>query len=234
MASSSVSVWSLGNPQKLLTTNQFLASTIFFTNMNISFFSLRFDLFSIIAKEVNQIRKNEDCVVARLVFVFCCALTTWRCNAFQHIFEIKRNRSFTAHISRLSYFLWLCPNQRNTNGVIIWEHDVIFWIFDDFVFLFSSLDIGPSFLSISFLALELWQFLFVRDLTRTPVIEKNPVWIPPNIGRLEQVKIWQILHGCLVRLVSRCYKAVNLPPLMFRRYLGIICSGESKFTLPPN
>ena len=63
-----------------------LISTIFFTIMNISFFSLRFDLFSIIAKEVNQIRNNVVCVVARLVFLFCCALTTGRCNAFQHIF----------------------------------------------------------------------------------------------------------------------------------------------------
>ena len=57
-----------------------------FTIMNISFFSLRFDLFSIIAKEVNQIRNNVVCVVARLVFLFCCALTTGRCNAFQHNF----------------------------------------------------------------------------------------------------------------------------------------------------
>ena len=76
----------IGNYQKLLTTNQFLVSTIFFAIMNISFFSLRFDLFSIIAKEVNQIRNNVVFVVARLVFLFCCALTTGRCNAFQHIF----------------------------------------------------------------------------------------------------------------------------------------------------
>ena len=59
-----------------------LISTIFFTIMNISFFSLRFDLFSIIAKKVNQIRNNVVCVVARLVFVFCSALATGRCNAF--------------------------------------------------------------------------------------------------------------------------------------------------------
>ena len=37
-------------------------------------------------KKVNQIRNNVVCVVAHLVFVFCCALTTRRCNAFQHIF----------------------------------------------------------------------------------------------------------------------------------------------------
>ena len=63
-----------------------LISTIFFTIMNISFFSLRFDLFSVIAKEVNQIRNNVVCDAGRLVFVFCCALTTGRCNALQHIF----------------------------------------------------------------------------------------------------------------------------------------------------
>ena len=60
--------------------------------MDISFFSLRFDLFSIIAKEVNQIRNNVVCVVARFVFMFCCALTMGHCNAFQHIF-VNYNKS---------------------------------------------------------------------------------------------------------------------------------------------
>ena len=50
-----------------------------FTIMNISFFNLRFDPFSIIAKEVNQIKNNVICVIARLVFVYCCVLTTGRC-----------------------------------------------------------------------------------------------------------------------------------------------------------
>ena len=76
----------LGNSQKLLTTNQFLVSTIYFTITNISFFNLRLDLFPIIVKGVNQISNNVVCAVAPLIFVFCCALTTCRCNAFQHIF----------------------------------------------------------------------------------------------------------------------------------------------------
>ena len=76
------SVWSLGNSQKLLKTNQFLVSAIFFTIMNIFFFSFRFDLFSIIGN-------NVVCIVARLVFLFCCALTTGHCNAFQHNFEVE-------------------------------------------------------------------------------------------------------------------------------------------------
>ena len=63
---------------KVTNNKPILISTIFFTVMSISFFSLRFDLFSIIAKEVNQIRNNVVCVVARLVFVLCCALNMGR------------------------------------------------------------------------------------------------------------------------------------------------------------
>ena len=99
------SVWSLGNPQKLLTTNKFLVSTIFFTIMNISFFSLRFDLFSIIAKEVNQIRNNVVCVVARLVFSFCCALTTGRCSAFHHNFANSKKSEFYGPYFQAMLFL---------------------------------------------------------------------------------------------------------------------------------
>ena len=72
------SVWCLGNSQKLLTTNQFLLSTIFFTIMNISFFNLRFDLFLIITKEVNQIRNN---VVNSPCFrvLLCTHYGPWQC-----------------------------------------------------------------------------------------------------------------------------------------------------------
>ena len=62
------SVWCLGNSQKLLTTNQFLVSTTFLIIMIISFFNLRLDFFSIIAKKVNQTRNNAVSLAARLVF----------------------------------------------------------------------------------------------------------------------------------------------------------------------
>ena len=78
------SVCCLANSQKLLTTNQFLVSTILFANINIYSFNLRFDRFSIIVKKVNQIKNKVVCVEARLVFY--CALTTGRCIAFQRIF----------------------------------------------------------------------------------------------------------------------------------------------------
>ena len=66
------SVWCLGNSQKLVTTKQFSVSAILFTIMNISFFNMRFDLFSIIANEVNQIRNNVVCVVAPGFRVLLC------------------------------------------------------------------------------------------------------------------------------------------------------------------
>ena len=83
-----------------------LISTIFFKIMNISFFNLCFDLFSIIAKEVNHIRNNVVCVVARLVFVFFCAFTTGLCNTFQHILEIGVLRSiFPDYVISCNYGL---------------------------------------------------------------------------------------------------------------------------------
>ena len=63
-------------------------------NINICFSNLRFDLFSVIAKKVNQIKSNVVCVVAGLVFVLCGALTTGRSNAFQHIFGNKKKSEF--------------------------------------------------------------------------------------------------------------------------------------------
>ena len=57
-------------------------------------------------------------------------------------------------------------------------------IFFDDLFLLSNLVTGPSFMSISSLVLELWQFSFIRDW---PEIGNTPVWVLPNIWRLGQV-----------------------------------------------
>ena len=98
-------VWCLGNSQRLLTTNPFFVSTIFLTIMNFSFFNLRFDLFSIMAKEINEIRNNVVCVAARLVFVNCCALTTGHCNGFQHIFVNYKKLEFYGPYFQTMLFL---------------------------------------------------------------------------------------------------------------------------------
>ena len=105
------SIWFLGNTQKLLARNKFLVGTIVFILMNISFFSLRFNLLSIITREVDQIRNNVVCVVARLVFLFCCALTTSRCNAFQRfIFPYYGNCNGPYFQTMLFLVTMLAPN----------------------------------------------------------------------------------------------------------------------------
>ena len=60
-----------------------------------------------------------------------------------------------------------------------WRHKFQTWrhcqFFDIFWFLLSSLVTGPSFMSVSSLVLESWQFLFIRDW---PEIRKSE--IPPS------------------------------------------------------
>ena len=56
-------------------------------------------------EKVNQIRYYVVCVVARLVFVFYCALTTGRCNAFQHIFGNKKKSEFYGPYFQTMLFL---------------------------------------------------------------------------------------------------------------------------------
>ena len=70
-----------------ITNNKFIFSQCnIFYKYNISFLNYR--------QKVNQIKNSEVCVVARLVFVFYCALTTGRSNAFQHIFANQKKSEF--------------------------------------------------------------------------------------------------------------------------------------------
>ena len=50
-------------------------------------------------------RNYVVCVVARLAFVFYCALTTGRCNAFQHIFGNKKKSEFYGPYFQTMLFL---------------------------------------------------------------------------------------------------------------------------------
>ena len=56
--------------------------------------------------------------------------------------------------------------------------------FDVLLFVLSRLVTDPSFMSISSLVLELWQYYFIRDW---PEIGNTPVWVLPNIWRLDWV-----------------------------------------------
>ena len=60
--------------------------------------------------------------------------------------------------------------------------------FNATVFLYSSMDSGPSFMPISLLVLKLWQSWFIRELARNSGIEYIPVRILSNIQRVKWVK----------------------------------------------
>ena len=85
--------------------------------------------------------------------------------------------------------------------------------FEISVFLVSSLVTGPSFMSISLLVLELWQFLFI---TEWPVIQKSDIpsselcllsgdwselWIP-NMAHMSLMKSYWMLQNASVTAFS--------------------------------
>ena len=81
--------------------------------------------------------------------------------------------------------------------------------FDVVLFLLSSLVTGPSFMSISLLVLELWQFSFIRDWpeirkSEIPPSEFCPIsgdwgelWIP-NLARMSLIECYWMLQNSRV------------------------------------
>ena len=64
-------------------------------------------------------------------------------------------------------------NWKNDDDVIICWSNVIVNFFDAAVIFLSSLGIDPSFMSVSLLVLELWEFLFTNNLSRNAETENN-------------------------------------------------------------
>ena len=104
----------------------------------------------------------------------------------------------------------IAPNwpkiRKNDNDVIIFWHDVNVNFFDVVLFLMSRLVNDPSFMSISSLVLELWQFSFIRDWpeiqkSEIPTSEFFPVsgdwgklWIP-NLARMSLIECYWMLQN---------------------------------------
>ena len=84
-------------------------------------------------------------------------------------------------------FSKLGKNPKNENDVKIFWHDVNINFFWRYFFLLSSLVTGPSFMPISSLVLELWQFSFIKDWWEIRKSGDTPVWVLPNIWRLGRV-----------------------------------------------
>ena len=127
----------------------------------------------------------------------------------------------------------LAMNWKNDNDVTVFRHDVIVNFFDVVLFLLWILVIGPSFMSISSLVLELWQFYFIRDWpeiwkSEIPPSEFWPIfgdwgklWIP-NLARMSLIKSYQMLQDARVsaftvsELLREKQQGVKLPPTQIR------------------
>ena len=102
---------------------------------------------------------------------------------------INENISFADYGSgiRLLVCSKLTVNWKKDNDVTISWHDVIvefFWRYFVSLVKFN----GRSFMSISSLVLELWQFTFIRDWPEIPEIGNTPVLLLPDIWRLGRVR----------------------------------------------
>ena len=82
----------------------------------------------------------------------------------------------------------LARNPKNDNDVTVFRHDVNVKFFDVVLFLLSILVTGPSFMSISSLVLELWQFSFIRDWPEIRKLEIPPSEFCPIPG--DQGNLW--------------------------------------------
>ena len=110
--------------------------------------------------------------------------------AFHFLQNETSNVSFTDHVSGiwLPDCFKLAIYWKIKNDVTVSRQVAIANFFDVAVFILSSLVIGPSFMSISLLVLEIWQFSFYKGLTRNPEIGNTPVRVFPDIWRLGWVK----------------------------------------------
>ena len=114
----------------------------------------------------------------------------WKIGIFQQtvvrVYILNENVSFTVCESRIQL-----PD--SSKLAINWKMTVTSQFvnmmpssnsFDIFLFLLSSLVTGPSFMSMSSLVLEMWQFSFIRDWPEIQKLEIPPVWVLSNIWRL--------------------------------------------------
>ena len=98
--------------------------------------------------------------------------------------------------------------------------------FEIVLFLLSSLVTGPSFMSISSLALELWQFSFIRDW---PEKRKYPRLSFTQYLETGSSYGYQICHECLWMLQNSRVTAFTVFELLRENQLG----GGVKLPPPP-
>ena len=129
----------------------------------------------------------------------------------------NENVNFTDYASgiRLPDCSKLAIDRKNDNDVTICQYDVIF---NDFVlFLSSNLVTGPSFMLISSVVQELWQFTFIR------IDQKSRNGKYPRLSFAQYLKTgvswgYQNWYRCLSWNVTKCCKKPGLRLLPFLSY----------------
>ena len=122
--------------------------------------------------------------------------------------------------------------RKNYDAIIICRHGTIakmFW--HGRLFLLLCLVTGPSFItiSISSLVLELWQYLFIRDLTRNLQIGNTLVWVLSNIRGLGQLNETKFSIKSQIKSYFYRFLVINAQPT--RREKNTLL--PMQFTLPP-
>ena len=127
-----------------------------------------------------------------------------------------------------------CPkltiNLKNNNDVTIFLQKSSTIFFEVALFLLSILVTGPSFMSISSLILELWQFSFIRDWpeirkSEIPPSEFCPIsgdWGElgiPNLARMSLIKCYWMLQNARVT-------AFTVSELLWENQHGGLNSGD--------
>ena len=158
---------------------------------------------------------------------------------------VSENITFGGFVSRIRSLdcSKLAKNPENDNDVTVSRHDVNVKFFRVVLFLLLSLVTGPSFMSISSLVLDLWQFLFYKGLTRNPEIppsefcpisgEWSKLWMP-NLAWMSLIECnWMLQNSrvtaCTVFELLRDIqlgRGLKLPPPPFPR-LGLIYNDNS-------
>ena len=118
----------------------------------------------------------------------------------------------------------LAINQKTDNDVITCRHDIILNFFVVAIFLLSSIVTGSTFMSISLLVLELWQFSFMRDWPEIRNLEITPSEFFPiseDWGELGLPNLaWMSVMKCYWMLQNSRVTAATVSELLRENQLG--------------
>ena len=124
----------------------------------------------------------------------------------------------------------LAINWKKDNDVTIYWHDIVKFVFYLAVLLLSSLVTGPSFMSVSWLVMELWKFLFIKDLPEIWKLEISPSgFCPesvdcgklgiPNMAQMSLIKSYWMLQNAIVT----AFNVSELLTLIWVGLLWVVC-----------